>query len=66
MITIYTRDGNQYNEIPLSYEVVCGLLYDDSIIGRNNFIEIIYPDGAKALIRKRDISGVYYDDEQDA
>ena len=59
MITIYIRDGTQYVDIPLPYEILMGFLTDDSLIGPEEFLEIVYPDGEKAAIRKKDISSVY-------
>ncbi len=61
MITIHAKNGIQYDEIPLSYEAMMNLMKDDSIIGPNDFIEIEYPDGDRAAIRKRDISGIFYE-----
>ena len=61
MITIYVRDGMHYGEIPMSYEVIMALLKDDSVIGPDDFVEIDYPDGDRAAIRKRDISGIFYE-----
>ena len=63
MVTIYTRDGAQYGDIPLSYEVLMGLLTDDSLIGPEGFIEIAYPDGERAAVRKKDISSVYCEND---
>lgn len=59
MVTIYAIDGTQYEEVPLSFEGIMDILKDDSIIGPDDFIEIHYPDGEKAAIRKKDICGVY-------
>lgn len=60
MLTIYARDGTQYSEIPLSYEAMVSLLKDDTVIGPDDFIEIEYPDGDRAAIRKKDITGIFY------
>ena len=37
------------------------LLKDDTVIGPDDFVEIDYPDGDRAAIRKRDISGIFYE-----
>lgn len=59
MATIYAIDGTRYEEVPLSFDGMMDILKDDSIIGPNDFIEIHYPDGSQAAIRKKDICGVY-------
>ena len=61
LIAIYVRDGMHYGEIPMSYEAIMALLKDDSVIGPDDFVEIDYPDGDRAAIRKRDISGIFYE-----
>lgn len=61
MITIFVRDGTHYGEIPMSYEAIMALLKDDTVIGPDDFVEIDYPNGGRAAIRKRDISGIFYE-----
>lgn len=63
MLTIYARDGTQYGEIPIGFEAIMALLKDDSVIGPDDFVEIDYPDGDRAAIRKRDISGVFCEED---
>lgn len=63
MLAIYARDGTQYGEIPMGFEAIMALLKDDSVIGPDDFVEISYPDGARVAIRKRDISGVFYEED---
>lgn len=63
MLTIYARDGTQYGEIPMGFDAIMALLKDDSVIGPDDFVEIDYPDGDRAAIRKRDISGVFYEED---
>ena len=45
----------------MSYEAIMALLKDDTVIGPDDFVEIDYPDGDRAAIRKRDISGIFYE-----
>ena len=63
MLTIYARDGTQYGEIPMGFDAIMALLKYDSVIGPDDFVEIDYPDGDRAAIRKRDISGVFYEED---
>ena len=63
MLTIYAGNGTRYGEIPMGFDTIMALLKDDSVIGPDDFVEIDYPDGGRAAIRKRDISGVFYEED---
>lgn len=58
MITVYTSDGTEYQEIEMDYDVFLCLMRDDSIIGPNDFIELTYSDGTRAAIRKNTVVSI--------
>lgn len=64
-LTIYTRDGVAYQDIPFTYEAMMSILKDNTIFRPNDFIEITYPDGDRVAVRKKDVTGIFYTENED-